>query len=258
MISRLKLELHCHTRTYSDKAVEKRKAAWRGQAGTKPRQGGDERANAGQTDPGKASGFASAARGQQEDVRECGQRTAGGHPEGQEENIGLASAARGQQQDNPGGQEEDIRRPAWTPNTTPNSLVGKKCCRGGGWPQLLPLPRKVANSTAAAENRKTRGDEEDNNGNKEEEGSQHEHTKRTKEGQAVTKQRQRTTGQHEGSTPRGEQEEKRKRGQEKGKMTTGPTRDRLAAAANEHLKKDNGKAREEHEEDRTEKVCDKR
>ena len=70
------------------------------------------------------------------------------------------------------------------------------------------------------------------------EGKQHEHTKKTEEGQAVTGQ-----GQHEGSTPRGEPEEKRgKRKTRRRREEYCMTGDRLAAAANEHLKKDNKKA----------------
>ena len=63
--------------------------------------------------------------------------------------------------------------------------------------------------------------------------------------------------QHEGSTPRGEQEEKRKRRgarerqDDDGRSMTGMTGDRLA---NEHLKKDNKKAIEEHEGDRADKI----
>ena len=54
----------------------------------------------------------------------------------------------------------------------------------------------------------------------------------------------------------GEQEEKRKRGQEKERQedcVRSAIGDGLAATANEHLKKDNKKAIEEHEEDRDRK-----
>ena len=76
------------------------------------------------------------------------------------------------------------------------------------------------------------------------EGRQHEHTKRTREGQAV-----RTPPKGQQDNMRGERQEERTRERQDnyGRSTTG---DRLAATANEHLKKDN-----KHEEDRREKIA---